>query len=80
VLIDNVTISGTKQPQFGVVYRIKSDEIFNGLRIQNVLAPDARETGIVLENQSDSGRLETYHLSGNMATVRSEIPAPTRNW
>lgn len=80
VLIDNVTISGARQPQFGVVYRISANESFGGLRIRNILAPDVRETGIVLENRSDSGRLESYDLSGNMATVRTEFPAATRSW
>ena len=80
VLIDNVTISGAKQPQFAVVYRVKSDENFTGLRIHNVLAPDVRETGIVLENKSESGRLESWQFSGNMATVSADIPAPTRSW
>jgi hypothetical protein len=80
VLIDNVIISGAQQPQFGVVYRVISDEKFGGLRIFNVLAPDVRETGIVLENLSKSGQLETYQLGGNMGTVSTDIPAPTRNW
>jgi hypothetical protein len=80
VLIDNVTVAGEKQPQFGVVYRISADKTFGGLRISNVLAPDAREAGIVLENASKSGRLETYQLSGNMATVSSDIPSPARSW
>jgi hypothetical protein len=74
ILINNVTILGDAQPQFGVVYRINSNETFAGLRIRNVLAPDVRETGIILENLSDSGRLESYELSDNTATVRKEIP------
>lgn len=80
VLIDNVSISGKPQPQFGVVYRIKSDENFGALRIQNVLAPGVRETGIVIENKSETGRLESYQLGGNMATVSADIPAPVQTW
>ncbi len=76
VLVDDVTVSGDRQPEFGVVYRIKSDEKFGGLRIRNVLAPDVRETGIVLENTSKSGGLGTYELSGNMTTLRSAFPMP----
>ena len=82
VLIDNVTISGDAQPQFGVVYRVSANETFGGLRIRNVVAPDVRETGIVLENSSDSGQLESYELSGNIATVRTEHapqPGPDKN-
>lgn len=80
VLIDNLTLSGARQPQFGVVYRLKSNENFGGLRIQNVLAPDVRKTGIVLENASESGRLEFYQLNGITATVDADIPAPKRSW
>jgi len=78
VLIDNVTISGDSQPQFGVVYRINSNEKFAGLRIRNVVAPDVSEAGIVLEDRSESGRLESYELSGNMATVLTEFPDAER--
>lgn len=72
VLIDNVTISGDAQPQFGVVYRVSSNEIFSGLRIRNIVAPYVRQDGIVIENLSESGRLESHVLSDNMATVRIE--------
>jgi hypothetical protein len=80
VVIDNVVVAGKRQPQFGVVYRVSADEKFGGLRIRNILAPDVKEVGIVLENRSESGQLESYQLSGNMATVRADIPAPTRRW
>lgn len=80
VLIDNVTVSGSPQPQLGVVYRVKSNEKFNGLRIRNVLAPNVRGTGITIENESDSGQLETYELTDNMATVSTDLPEPARTW
>jgi hypothetical protein len=69
-LIDNVVISGSKQPQFGVVYRVKSNQRFRGLRIHNVFAPDAREAGIVVENSSDSGAIDAPDISGNVGVVR----------
>jgi hypothetical protein len=78
-LIDNVTVSGERQPQFGVVYRISANQMFSGLRIRNVLAPAVREAGIVLEIRSAAGGLESWQLSGNMATVRSNIPATGEN-
>jgi hypothetical protein len=73
VLIDGVSISGDAQPQFGVVYRVDANETFRGLRIRNVLAPDVRETGIVIENTSESGRLESRDLSDNLATAITDF-------
>jgi hypothetical protein len=78
-LIDNVAVSGQRQPQFGVAYRVSAGETFGGLRISNVVAPDARVAGIALEKRSDSGRLEPWQLSGNLATVRSDFADPGRD-
>jgi hypothetical protein len=73
VLIDGVSISGDAQPQFGVVYRVDANETFRGLRIRNVLAPDVVETGIVIENTNESGRLESRDLSDNLATAITDF-------
>lgn len=68
-LVDNVVITGEKQPKRGVEYRISADEAFGGLRIRNVVAPGAEEAGIVVENASQSGRLDSYTITDNIATV-----------
>ena len=71
-LVDNVVIVGEKQPKRGVEYRISADQSFGGLRIRNVVAPGAEEAGIVVENASQSGRLDSYAITDNIATVEAE--------
>lgn len=78
VLIDNVTISGEKQPQFGVMYRVGANKSFKGLRIRNVLAPNVRDAGVVLENTSETGQLDLIQLSGNVATVQTVFPVKSK--
>ena len=77
-LIDNVVITGEQQPRRGVEFRVRADERFGGLRIRNVVAPRVREVGIALEDLSSSGRLDSYIVRGNMATVKAELPATRR--
>ncbi len=71
-LVDNVVVAGERQPKRGVEYRISADETFGGLRIRNVVAPGAGEAGIVVENLSQSGRLASYSITDNIATVKAE--------
>ena len=68
-LVDNVVFTGEKQPKRGVEYRISSDEAFGGLRIRNVVALEAKEAGIVVESPSQAGRLDSYAITDNIATV-----------
>lgn len=77
-LVDNIVITGERQPERGVEFRITADEAFGGLRIRNVVAPGARAVGIALENLSRSGRLDSYLVSANMATVKADLPAKKR--
>ena len=78
VLLDNIVIVGDKQPGYGIVYRIRSDEQFGGLRIRNVLEQDVGKSGILLENLSKSGGLDSYSITGNLASVDADLPARRR--
>ena len=73
VLIDNVVFQGKARPEYGVLYRIKSDEQFDSLRIRNVLAEGLRGDGIVLENVSKSGGLKSFTITDNIATIRADV-------
>lgn len=77
-LIDNVAVVGDRPPAVAVAYRIRADERFGNLRIRNVTAPDAREAGIVLENLSRSGGLDSYAITDNLATLQADLPAAKR--
>lgn len=77
-LIDNIVIAGERQPGRGVEYRLQSDRHLGGLRIRNVVAPNVREIGIALEDRSEDGVLESYLITGNMATVKAELAAKSR--
>ncbi len=77
-MLDNIVIVGDKQPGYGIVYRIRSDEQFGGLRIRNVLAQDVGKSGILLENLSKSGGLDSYSITGNLASVDADLPARRR--
>ncbi len=77
-LLDNIVITGELQPGRGVEYRIRADERFGGLRIRNVVAPAVKEIGIALENLSKAGGLQSYLITGNMATVKAELTASKR--
>jgi len=77
-LVDNLVIEGTAWPRIGLIFRVAADKLFRGLRIHNVLAGGARDAGIVLENTSKSGGLDSYMVTGNMATVRADLPASRR--
>ena len=72
-LIDNVVIVGERQPEIGVFYRVRADGRFGGLRIHNVMAENVLGTGIVVENLSQSGSLDSYLITGNMATVEVKL-------
>ncbi len=72
-VIDNVVIIGDSQPEIGVAYRVRADERFGGLRITNVIADQVRGTGIVVENLSEKGGLDSFLISGNMATVEAKV-------
>lgn len=76
--IDNIAVIGDRPPAVAVAYRIRADERFGHLRIRNVTAPDAREAGIALENLSRSGGLDSYAITGNLATLQGELPAAKR--
>ena len=71
-LLDNIVIAGATQPRQGVVFRVRADERFGGLRIRNVAAPDVREVGIVVENLSDAGGLDSFAITDNLATVQAD--------
>ena len=75
ILIDNVVFRGTKQPEYGIRYRIVANEQFRALRIRNVLAKDVRTAGIVLENASESGSLTSYVVTDNVSVVQVELEA-----
>ena len=77
-LIDNIVITGDLQPQVGVAYRIRADERFGGLRIRNVVAPSVKGAGISVERLSKAGGLESYMITGNMATVKADLEARKR--
>ena len=72
-LVDNVVLVGDRQPKRGVEYRISLDETFGGLRIRNVVAPGALEAGIAVENASQSGQLNSYVVTDNIATVKADV-------
>ena len=71
-LLDNIVISGATQPLQGVAFRVRADERFGGLRIRNVAAPDVRGVGIVVENLSEAGGLDSFAITDNLATVRAD--------
>lgn len=77
-LLDNIVVSGEPRPGRGVEYRVTAEETFSGLRIRNVVATRVQGVGIALENLSDSGSLEAYMVTGNMATVKADLPARIR--
>ncbi len=70
VLVDNLVVSGEKQPKEGLRYSITADREFSGLRIRNVLAEDVRDIGIVLHNSSKSGSLTSGWIADNLAIVK----------
>ena len=73
-LLDNVVFEGDKaRPRHGILYRVRANEQYRGLRIHNVLAQDVRSEGIVLENVSESGSLDSYMITGNLSSVRDEV-------
>ena len=73
-LIDNVVFEGAKaRPAIGIAYRVRANKQYRGLRIRNVLARDVRAEGIVLENLSQSGGLDSYMITGNLSSVRDKI-------
>ena len=74
-LLDNIVIAGEQQPGRGIEYRIRTDRKLGALRIRNVVAPDVKEVGIALENLSKDGSLESYLITGNVATVKAELTA-----
>ncbi len=77
-LLDNIVFSGSMQPRLGILYRIRDNSRFGGLRIRNVVAPGVRDAGIALENLSESGGLSSYAITGNLATVRADVESPVR--
>ena len=74
-LLDNIVITGEQQPGRGIEFRIRTDRRLGGLRIRNVVAPDVKEVGIALENLSKGGGLDSYLITGNVATVKAELAA-----
>lgn len=77
-LLDNIVITGERQPARGLEYRVTADETFGGLRIRNVVASEVRDVGVALEDRSESGGLESYLVTANMATVKADLPADRR--
>ena len=75
MLIDNVVFRGAERPEYGIRYRIVSDRRFRALRIRNVLAADVRIAGILLENASDSGSLDSYLVSDNVSVIQIRLEA-----
>ena len=57
----------------GVTYQITRNHAYSNLTIQNVSVPAHFKTGILLENTSQSGTLENYIVSMNMASVNDQI-------
>ena len=74
-LVDNVVFAGQSRPAQAIEYRIRADERFGGLRIRNVVAPGTKSAGIALSNLSESGMLESYAITDNMATVKADLRA-----
>lgn len=77
-LLDNIVITGDRQPSRGVEYRVTANETYGGLRIRNVVASNVKGVGIALENRSEGGGLESYFVTANMATVAADLPAKMR--
>ena len=77
-LIDNIVVTGDLQPRTGVAYRIRAEERFGGLRIRNVVAAAVKGTGILVENLSEAGGLDSYMITGNLATVKADLEAGKR--
>ena len=71
-VVDNVAIVGENQPEIGVAYRIQREETFSGLRVSNVIADQVRGTGIVVEYLNKKGKLDSYMIRGNLATVAAK--------
>jgi len=71
-LIDGVALRDkTSALTSAILFRIKSDRVFSGLRITNVFAPELKMAGIILESQA--GTLKDYVISGNLAQVKDGI-------
>ena len=77
-LIDNVVFAGKLRPERGIEYRIRSNERFGGLRVRNVVARGTQSAGIVVANLSESGRLDSYAITDNLATVQADLESPAR--
>ena len=77
-LLDNIVFAGRLRPERGIEYRVRSDERFAGLRIRNVMAQGTAAAGIVLANLSQSGGLDSYAITDNLATVQAEMESPVR--
>lgn len=69
-LVDGVQVLSVKSlSRHGIVYRITQDRTFAGLRIRSSNVEQVQEAGILLENSSNSGRLSSKILTGNLGTV-----------
>lgn len=77
-LIDNVVFAGARRPDTGIEYRVRADERYGGLRIRNVVASGTRSAGIQLANLSQSGGLDSYMITGNLASVKADLDAAIR--
>jgi len=78
-IIDGFSLRGQSNAiNNAICFRLNRSEAFSGLRISNVSARGAKETGIVLENKKN-GSLADYSITGNFATVVDEIKGERAN-
>ncbi len=77
-MLDNISINGDAYPEVGVLYRVSADERFSGLRVRNVVVPDASKAGIAIENASASGGLDSYAITDNIAVVKDGVQSERR--
>jgi hypothetical protein len=78
-IVDSFNLRGQSNAiNSAVCFRITSSEAFSGLRISNVSARGAKESGIVLEKKKN-GSLADYSITGNFATVVDEIKGERAN-
>lgn len=77
-LIENIVLAGSLRPEHGIEYRIGSDERFGGLRIRSVVAHGTASAGISLVNASETGRLDSYSITDNLATVEADLESVSR--
>ncbi len=74
VVIDGLILMGeTPSLSHAVHYLLTNGEVFRGLKITNVVAPQFEDAGILLSADEKGGSLENYLISGNLCSVQDDI-------